>query len=425
VKHALPCKGNKFLVVRVRSPLYTHSMGYRTIEIHWLPNTSSEWRTFSASRREAARLWGDLVERHHRIRRRAAKWPSKQRWQQWAKGRYPGLSAQSTQQVIGEFCEAVNSTRQLRKNGHEEARYPWKKPRYRDVVYTNQDARLRGRHVFLPHGTSGRLRIPVPISLPGRLMEVRLSMGSLRLICEVADAAQPQQTVIGVDLGVNTLLAATDGEKAVLISGRAAKATVQCRNKRLAACSQAQSMKTKGSRRWKRLQRRKAKMLARCHRRLRDLMHKATRKVVEAFPGATCYIGKPFNGAAQKIGRRQAQQVSSACNAKLIWQLDYKTCGAMEVDEAYTSQTCPVCGERSKNGRIYRCRSCGQTAPRDVIGSTNILTVGRHGVLAPGRCVPNAVRWVHPVKYSGPKPDSSGGHPARSLGIPQEAPARP
>ena len=400
-------------------------MSYRTIEIHWMPKTTSEWRTFSTARKEAARLWGDLVERHHRIRRRRLKWPSKQRWQQWAQGRYPGLSAQSAQQIIGEFCAAVHSTRQLRQNGREEARYPWKKPRYRHVVYTNQDGRLRTAPLLLPHGTSGRLRIPIPVAVPGRLMEVRLRMAAVRLICEVEDGSRPQQRVIGVDLGVNTLLAATDGEQAVLISGRAAKATVQYRNKRLADCQHAQSAKTKGSRQGKRLQRRKARMLAKTHRRIRDVTHKATRKVVDAFPGATCYVGKPFNDAAQKSGRRPAQQVSSACNAKLIWQLDDKSCGAIAVDEAYTSQTCPVCGARNKARRIYRCRSCGQTAPRDVIGSVNILAVGRHHTLAPGRSVPNAVQWVHPVKYPGRKPGSSPGHGGHSLGVSQEAPTRP
>lgn len=372
-----------------------------------MPRTSSEWRTFGASRREAARLWGDLVERHHRIRRRNLKWPSKQRWQQWAKGRYPGLSAQSVQQIIGEFCEAVNSTRQLRKNGHPDARYPWRKPKYRDVVYTNQDARIRDARLILPHGTSGRLRVPVPVSLPGRLMEVRVSMGTVRLVCQVSDVATPQQTVIGVDLGVNTLIAATDGEKAILVSGRAAKAIVQGRNKQLANLQRAQSSKTKGSRRWKRLQRRKARMLAKSSRRLRDVMHKATRKVVDAFPGATCYVGKPFNDAAQHLGRPQAQQVSSACNARLIAQLDYKTCGAIQTDESFTSQTCSVCGERNKGQRIYRCRACGTTAPRDVMGSLNILAVGRHGSLVRGRHVPNVIQWVHPIKYAGRKPAST------------------
>lgn len=400
-------------------------MIYRTVEIQWMPRTRTEWRTLTASRQEAARLWGDLVERHYRLRRRALRWPSKARWTTWAKGRYPGLSAQSTQQILGEFCEAVQSARRLRKHGHSEAQYPWKKPRYRDVVYTNQDARLRGGLLYLPHGTSGRLRIRLSRPLPGRLMEARLSLGTLRLVCALDDEPRPQQTVLGVDLGVNTLLAATDGETALLISGRAAKATVQYRNKRLASCAQAQSTKTPGSRQWKRLQRRKAKMLAKCHRRLRDLLHKATRKVAETFPGATCYVGKPFNDAARNLGRRQAQQVSSACTARLIAQLEYKTCGALQVDEAYTSQTCPVCGARNKGQRLYRCRRCGQTAPRDVIGSLNILAVGQHQSLAPGRRVPNAVLFVYPIKYPGPKPGRSCGHHARSSGSPREAPARP
>jgi hypothetical protein len=127
----------------------------------------------------------------------------------------PGISAQSTQQLIGEFCEAVESCQQLRKNGQTEARYPWRKPRYHDVVYTNQDARIRDGRLVLPHCTSGTLRIRLPksITLPGRLMEVRLSFGIVRLVFAVPDTPRPQQTVIGVDLGVNTLIAATDGVK--------------------------------------------------------------------------------------------------------------------------------------------------------------------------------------------------------------------
>ena len=83
----------------------------------WLPYTATEWATFTASRNEAARLWGDLVVRHHRLRCLGWRWPTRVRWQRWAKGRYPARAAQSTQQLIGEFCEAVDSCRQLRTNG--------------------------------------------------------------------------------------------------------------------------------------------------------------------------------------------------------------------------------------------------------------------------------------------------------------------
>jgi hypothetical protein len=84
---------------------------------------------------------------------------------------------------------------------------------------------------FCPTGGSGRLRIRLPeaVVLPGRLIEVRLSYGLVRLICAVPGGKRPQETIIGVDLGVNTLIAATDGQKVILISGRAAKATIQYR----------------------------------------------------------------------------------------------------------------------------------------------------------------------------------------------------
>jgi len=102
-------------------------------------------------------------------------------------------------------------------------------------------------------------------------------------------------------LGVNTLIAATDGATVILISGRAAKATVQYRNKQLARFQQALARKEQGSRRHKRLQRRTHQMLEKRKRRIRDLCHKATRQVAKAFPNATCYVGEPFTEAAQRI----------------------------------------------------------------------------------------------------------------------------
>ncbi|HEV8193586.1 MAG TPA: transposase [Ktedonobacterales bacterium] len=174
-----------------------------------------------------------------------------------------------------------------------EARYPWRLSRYHDVVYTNQDARIRDGRIILPHGKSGTLciRLPDAVTLPGRLMEVRLSYGVVRLICELPDEKRPQKTVIGVDLGVNTLIAATDGQRVILVSGRAAKATIQYRNKQLARIQQAQAGKIKGSRRHKCLQRRRYRLLDTSRRRMRALCHTATRQVAAAFPHALCSVG--------------------------------------------------------------------------------------------------------------------------------------
>src|SRR5437773_1337302 len=173
-------------------------MAYRTIKLDWLPYSRAAWRTFTSARLEAARLWADLVVRHHRLRRLNWRWPNKARWQAWAKRKYPNLHSQSVQQIIAEFCEAVDATRQLRKNGHTEASYPWRKPHYRDVIYTNQAIKVRDRHLLLPNGAAGTLRIRLSVDLPGRLMEARLCIGQILLVCAIPDSPQLQQTVIGV-----------------------------------------------------------------------------------------------------------------------------------------------------------------------------------------------------------------------------------
>jgi putative transposase len=381
-------------------------MSYRTIKIEWLPQSGKQWKTFTAARLEAGRLWSWLVECHAASRQQGGKWPTKAELQKDIKRQFPDLHSQSAQQIVADFCEAIASAASLRKRG-EDYEYPHKKPRYRQVIFTNQGAKVRNNILSLPCGRAGRLsvRIPKNIVLPGRLMEVRLDYGCVEIVCAITEEVPSGGPIIGVDLGVNTVIAATDGEKAILVSGREIKATLQLRNKRLAEIVARQAHKTQGSRRHKRLQRRKYWMLTTTKNKVRDLCHKATRKIAEIFPHAKAYVGEPFNDAAKTLGRKQAQTVSSACNRKIISLLNYKLAACIEVEEAYSSQTCPVCGERSKPRRTYRCR-CGYIAPRDVVGSTNIRTIGIDGAMRPGCSVPNAIQWSHPSKYPGRKPGS-------------------
>jgi putative transposase len=253
--------------------------------------------------------------------------------------------------------------------------------------------------------------LPIERPLPGRIMEVSLAFGVIRLVCEVvAKVIDPNAPMIGVDLGVNTLAAATDGVKVVLISGRAAKAIVQYRNMSLAELDTRIDGCKKGSKRRKRLIRTKYQMLDKEARKLKDLHHKTTRKIANVFPGHHAIVGKPFNDAARKMGRKQAQQVSSASTAVMILMLAYKMSGATEVPEPYSSQTCPGCGCRQKCRRVYQCRECGLTLPRDAVGGVNIRRIK----VADAE-IPTVFEWVRPLrKYPGATraPGSSGGTPA-------------
>lgn len=407
------------------APIVSH----RVVEIRWLPRTPEEWAAYTAARTEAARLWTKMVAMHAVVRRLSLPWPSRAQWETWARGRFPALSAQSVQQVVKDFADALSSTRALRASqvaagGEATANYPWKtKVRYRDVPYTNQDAVVRDGILRLSNGRGGTAPFSIPLPpdrpLPGRLVEVTLAYGVVRLVCEARGTSERASgPLVGVDLGVNTLVAATDGETAILVSGRGLKAIVQYGNKTNATLRSRIDRAKSGSRRRKKLVRARYRAADKVARKVRDALHKATRAVANAFPRSAAVVGKPFNDAARKMGRRQAQQVSQASNARLIVQLAYKMAGgATEVSEAYSSQTCPVCLCRQVCRRAYQCKVCGLRAPRDVVGSANIRSIGRYGEIRTGQPVPTVVRFVRPLRKYPATPrgaaGSSGGTPAR------------
>jgi transposase len=107
-------------------------------------------------------------------------------------------------------------------------------------------------------------------------MAVRLSYSVARLICEDPDAVRSQQTTIGADLGVNTLIAAIDGQRVILFSGRTGKASLQYRNNQLVRFQHTLSRTEQESRRHKRLQRRKYAMLSKTARRVCNVCHTAS-----------------------------------------------------------------------------------------------------------------------------------------------------
>src|SRR5262249_27109990 len=85
----------------------------------------------------------------------------------------------------------------------------------------------------------------------------------------------PHPTLLGGDLGVNILLAATDGATVCLASGRGGKAVIPWLDQTPASLPQAQSKKLQGALRWKRWPRRTYQELGKTTRQVRDATHKA------------------------------------------------------------------------------------------------------------------------------------------------------
>jgi putative transposase len=160
-----------------------------------------------------------------------------------------------------------------------------------------------------------------------------------------------------------------------------------------------QDGRKRGSRRWRRLQRRKNRFLAQQKRRARDLAHKASRAVVQWAQGhgvGTFVIGDVRDVAAGKrLHRTQQQKISQWGHGTMRRYIGYKAeaVGITVIDtvnEAYTSQTCPRDGQRTKpKGRVYMCHVCGFRGARDIVGAANILSRHVHGEV--GQVMPPAI----------------------------------
>jgi len=115
-----------------------------------------------------------------------------------------------------------------------------------------------------------------------------------------------------------------------------------------------------------------------------DICHQISRKIVDHAKENNLFIvvGDLEGIQEQDRGRRMNRRIHNFPHWKLRNYIKYKAEWAgikvEEVDEAYTSQTCSKCGEKSSPRRgMFRCKSCGYETDRDKNASYNI---GKRGI---------------------------------------------
>ena len=167
---------------------------------------------------------------------------------------------------------------------------------------------------------------------------------------------------VGIDLGLNSLIATSDGEtvEAPRHARRAQKAQRR-RQRALARCQ-------RGSRRRLKAKARLAAGSARIARQRRDHLHKLSRTLISRYQGIAF---EDLNMAGLKRGML-ARSVHDAAWSLLVQLTTYKAESAdasvVLVDPRGTSQTCPECGTikaKTLATRTHAC-DCGAVLDRDV-----------------------------------------------------------
>lgn len=136
----------------------------------------------------------------------------------------------------------------------------------------------------------------------------------------------PGDNFVAVDLGEINPAAATDGEEGMVVSCRALRSLNQYTNKRLAELSHKQAAKVKGSRGWRRLQRRKNRFLAQQRRRKRDIEHKISREVAgtlwelatSCHSPYTARLGESYRPARSSVVSHSVGQTSKRSSGPLL-----------------------------------------------------------------------------------------------------------
>ncbi len=248
-----------------------------------------------ALNRESGRVYSNTLTFHYRTYRHTGHWLSPQAGEKVedALGGPTTLHAHSRDAAQQGFYAACKTARTCRKQGQAEAHYPHRRKTFRPTVWKNTGLRVDGGVLRLARAQG---LPPVEVRLPEKLAalpasafrEVRLVWDRVgrryrwQVVIEDGQAPPPPpgQGVVAVDLGEIHPVAATDGQEAVIFSARQLRSTYQYTAKRLAELRRKQDAKQKGSRRWKRLQRRKNRFQAQQKRRVRDIQHKVSRAAV-------------------------------------------------------------------------------------------------------------------------------------------------
>ena len=259
------------------------------------------------------------------------------------------------------------------------------------LIYTYVDASLQKDGTI---NISKKIKLPIHTNLTS-FQQIRLvpNTGYVQVEIvynkEISDLKLDQTRAIGIDLGLNNLMAITSniGNISNLVNGRPLKSINQYYNKRKAhLMSLLEKGKLKSSKRLRRLEMKRMM-------KIKDYLHKTSRRIVELMEQnniGPCFIGHKKDWKQEiNIGSKNNQNFVSIPYSLLInmlrYKLEEKGGQLIELNEAYTSKCSfldneEICkhetykGKRVKRGLFLSSDKKALNA--DINGSLNILKRG-------------------------------------------------
>ncbi|ADQ39736.1 transposase, IS605 OrfB family [Caldicellulosiruptor acetigenus I77R1B] len=304
------------------------------------------------------------------------------------------LHSQSKQAAYQQAWTAYQATlrklKKARKKGKDTSRIrlPYKNKKYNKVVFKESAIHLSD-NVLTFSNKKGHKAIflkGVMIKTAPKYAELIYHHSKkkyyLHVIVEVKEREiEKGKGVLAVDLGVIHPMVCFDGQRVLIYNGGVLNSKLRYRNKKIADIQQKLSLCQKGSKRFRKLEKAKRKVLRNVRNQIRDVLEKYTSHLIGYCVKngiGTIVLGDLKgirNGANHgKVANQKIHQWMFGRIAKRIEEkAKFAGIDVVYVKENGTSQVCPVCDSKNKpENRKYECRSCGFKYHRDGVGAINI-----------------------------------------------------
>jgi len=331
---------------------------------------------------EAGRVYCKVISLLWKVKRKKGFWLSEKSIRNYMRLRGYNLHSQTVQAIIRSYFDSLKSYFQVVKS-NPDAKPPQRTPRFYKVRWIQNGVTFKDGVIRLSNGKDN-----APITLQSTVEPVYVEMyfqrGSYYFSLVYKVHTPPKRDTgkaVAIDMGEIHPIVSHDGQHTIIYNGRALRAIKQYINKFKAYIQSKMDRCIKRSHRWYRLKRIKTKILAKLNAQLKDAEHKITSRFISDCIKAkadTIVIGdlKGIRKRA-KFSKKSNQKVHQWAFARLQSMICYKAelagLKVKFVSEAYTSQTCPRCGNRKKPiNRNYHCNHCGFQYHRDGVGAINL-----------------------------------------------------
>ncbi len=343
--------------------------------------------------RESGRLYSKVLSYARKIQRKKGIWLSENAMQKCMRLRGYKLHSQTVQAVVSSYYDSLKSYFRAVKS-NPDAKPPKRTPRHFKVRWKSRAIRHRDGIVYLSNG-KGREPITLKSDALPVYVELYFQRGCYYFSLVYKVQTPPKLSTgkaVAVDMGEIHPIVSHDGDQTIIYNGREVRAIKQYLNKFKAYIQSKMDRCVQRSNRWYRIKRIKTKILAKLNAQLRDAEHKITSRFISDCIKAkadTIVIGK-LKGIRKraKFSKKSNQKVHQWAFARLQSMICYKAelagLTVKFVSEAYTSQTCPQCGNRKKPAnRNYHCNHCGFAYHRDGVGAINLWNKVSGFILSP------------------------------------------